>query len=207
LIIALPPGRRAVDGAENYRLMADYFLRELQHCRVRKIIFVSSTAVYNDTNTTVSETDLPLPESAAGKLLLEIENQFLSIKSKQVIIVRSCGLVGPERHPSRFFRNKTTIPNGLAPINLIHLDDVIGIIINLIIDNKARGIYNSCSLHHPDKQDFYGLAAKFAGFEAPKFISERESWKIISSVRVEEELNYQFKYPDLLEWLKKVKDG
>ncbi len=90
----------------------------------------------------------------------------------------------------------------MVPINLIHLDDVVGIILKLVADKTAHGVYNCCTDNHPGKQLFYGLAANLAGNESPQFLAESNSWKIISSVRVAEELNYQFKYPDLLEWLK-----
>ena len=202
LIINIPPGSRTADGPANYRRMADFFTKIIPTTRINKIILLSSTSVYSESNDTVCESDRPEPDTPGGNLLLEVEDQFLSIPDKKVIVLRASGLIGPQRHPSRFFKNKTGIPNGLAPVNLIHRDDVIGIILSLIADQHAAGIYNACSVEHPSKQDFYGLAAKVTKNAIPQFVSEKLSWKIISSIRVSQELNYSFIYPDLSNWLK-----
>ena len=207
LIINIPPSSRDPLKSGNYQLMADYFAATLPNSPVRKIILVSSTSVYKEDNTEIFETDLADPDSAAGKLLVETENKFLAIQNKKVCIVRAAGLVGPERHPGRFFRNRTQIPNGLSPVNLIHRDDVIGIIQKLIASENAFGIYNACSPSHPSKQDFYRYAAQFSGFPPPDFIPEKLSWKIISSLRVNNELEYIFKYPDLIKWLESEGEG
>jgi nucleoside-diphosphate-sugar epimerase len=202
LIINIPPGSRSPGGPESYHRMADYLTDEIPGSRINKVILVSSTSVYSETNRSLSEGDIPEPDSVTGKLLLEVENQFLELEQKKVCVLRASGLVGPERHPGRFFRNKGLIPNGLAPVNLIHREDVIGIIIKLIESKNTQGIYNACSPLHPTKQDFYGLAAEVCKQIPPVFIPEKTSWKIICSSRVKDELNYVFKHPDLREWLK-----
>ena len=202
LIINVPPASRTEDGPANYQLMADFFTQRIPQSSIRKVILISSTSVYSERNSLVSEADRPEPDSPAGKLLLAVEDQFLVIPYTNVIVLRAAGLVGPQRHPGRFFKNKTDIPNGLAPINLVHRDDVIGIILSLIKDENARGIYHACSPAHPVKQDFYGLAAEVLGENIPGFVPEKINWKIISGFRVSDELNYPFIYPDLVYWLK-----
>ena len=206
LIINIPPGRRSAEGPANYRRMADVMYKTLTPSRVKKVILLSSTSVYSDTNTIVSETSTPEPDSEAGKLLLEVENQFLAIRNKQICVLRPAGLVGPGRHPGRFFKDKTRIPNGLAPVNLIHRDDVIGIIQTMIENPGASGVYNACSPVHPTKQEFYTQAAATLDMQAPDFIPEKKSYKIISSGRVYEELGYAYKYNNLIDWLKDNQD-
>jgi nucleoside-diphosphate-sugar epimerase len=182
--------------------MADYVIERLPGSLVRKIILVSSTSVFKDNNAEIFESDMPEPDSETARLLADTEDQFLAIQNKKVCVVRPAGLVGPDRHPGRFFRNRSRIPNGLAPVNLIHRDDVIGIINSLISNENASGIYHACSPAHPARQDFYDLAARSSNFPPPDFIPEKLSWKIISSRRVYNELGYTFKYPDLTDWLK-----
>ncbi len=201
LIITIPPGTRRPGGTESYQQMAAYFQRKIPQSRIRKIILISSTGVYGDTNREVSEADRPETDSESGRLLLSVENKFSSIPGKSLSIVRPAGLVGPERHPGRFFRNKTDIPNGLTPVNMIHREDVIGIILKLVEQEEASGIFNACSLTHPPKQEFYHCAAKSLGLNAPQFIPEKTNWKIVLSNRVLNELEYQFKYPDLMRWV------
>jgi nucleoside-diphosphate-sugar epimerase len=207
LIINIPPGGRDPQKSGNYQLMADYFATRLPDSPVRKIILVSSTSVYQENNTEIFEADLAEPDSETGKLLEDTENKFLAIQNKKICVVRAAGLVGPERHPGKFFRSKSNVPNGLAPVNLIHRDDVIGIIHKLIESEDASGIYNACSPSHPSKKNFYQVAARNAGFPPPDFIPEKLSWKIISSSRVYDDLGYVFKYPDLIKWLELDSQG
>lgn len=204
LIIAVPPGSRTSQGADNYRQMAGYFTANIPHTRIGKIILISSTAVYPENNSPARESVVAEPETLPGKVLKEVEDKFLQLADKTVIILRLAGLVGPGRHPGKFFRGKKNIPNGLAPVNLIHRDDVIGIIGNLIADDGAAGIYNGCSPVHPSKMTFYRLAAALAGEPLPEFVAEEGSWKIISGARVVLELAYEFIHPDLKVWLKQT---
>ena len=140
--------------------------------------------------------------TAAGILLKEVEDQFLAIQDRSVVILRLAGLVGPGRHPGRFFKGKKGIPNGWAPVNVIHRDDVIGIIKKLIEDDSAAGIYNGCSPVHPSKISFYGLAASVSGEPTPEFVREEGSWKLISGAKLALELRYEFIYRNLEDWLK-----
>jgi len=204
LIIAVPPGSRTPQGAANYRQMADYFTGIIPHTRISKIILISSTAVYPENNAPARESAEAAPQTPAGKVLKEVEDRFLQMPDRSVIILRLAGLVGPDRHPGKFFKGKKDIPNGLAPVNLIHRDDVIGIIQKIIAHDGATGIYNGCSPVHPSKMAFYRLAAAMAGEPLPEFVSEKGTWKIISGARVALELGYEFIHPDLEVWLKQT---
>lgn len=200
LIVSVPPGRRNADGFENYRRMARHLCALLPDSGITRIIFISSTSVYADLNGIVNENSPLLPDTGSGKLLEEIEDLFSSLQMK-VIILRLAGLIGPERFPGRFFAGKTNIPNGRAPINLIHLDDVIRLIHSIIENDQAHGVYNGCAPSHPTKEEFYTLAAKQAGLRVPEFLPEKITWKIITSERLESELNFKFKISSLMDWL------
>ncbi|NEU08923.1 SDR family oxidoreductase [Flavihumibacter sp. R14] len=204
LIVAVPPSGRTPQGEQNYRQMADHLSDKIPGTQLEKIIFISSTSVYPESNSVITESEIAQPETSGGRLLKEVEDQFLSVPGKSVIVLRLAGLVGPERHPGRFFKGKKGIPNGLAPVNLIHRDDVIGIIERIIQDDSTAGVYNACSPSHPSKSDFYRLAAATLGEPVPEFIPEKGNWKIISGKRVNDELNYRFIYPDIERWLKEM---
>ena len=204
LIISIPPGSRTAQGADNYRQMARFFTESIPESQISKIILISSTAVYPETNSPARESEEARPETAAGVLLKEVEDQFLAIRDRSIVILRLAGLVGPGRHPGKFFKGKKGIPNGWAPVNVIHRDDVIGIIKKLIEDDRAAGIYNGCSPVHPSKISFYRLAATLAGEPLPEFIAEEGTGKIISGSRVGVELRYEFIYPNLEDWLRQT---
>jgi len=200
LIISVPPGRRSIDGLANYRKMAKTIKDQLAISKVSKLIFISSTSVYPESNSTLTEFSVVDPETESGIVLKGTED-LLSGLDMKVILLRLSGLIGPDRMPGRFFAGKTNVPNGLAPVNMIHLDDVISLINCLIDSETAEGVYIGCSPSHPNKEDFYTLAAKTEQLDPPTFIPEKLSWKLISSERTERELNFAYKYPSLMDWL------
>lgn len=203
LIISIPPGRRSIDGIGNYRKMAITIADQLRISKVSKLIFISSTSVYPDSNSTLTEFSTVDPETESGMVIKETEDILSSLDMK-VILLRLSGLIGPKRMPGRFFAGKTQVPNGLAPVNMIHQDDVIGLINCLIDSESAEGVYVGCSPSHPSKEEFYDLAARAEQLEPPTFISEKLRWKLISSERTEKELNFTYKYPSLIDWLKQI---
>ena len=205
LIITIPPGRKSPDGNRNYRLMANFLCGELPETNIQKVILISSTSVYGDQNKRLTEADEPLPDSPTGKLLIDVEKQFMQLNEKDIIVVRPGGLIGEDRYPGKFFSGKRDIENGLTPVNLIHKADISGIIYELVFAENASGIYNAVAPNHPTKKEFYTLAAIYAGLNPGNFVEEKVSWKIVESIRIFEELNYQFVYPDLENWLKGIR--
>lgn len=203
LIISIPPGRRSSDGLANYRKMAVTLKDQLVSSRVSKLIFISSTSVYPESNSILSEFSAIDPETDSGIVIAETEALLSSLEMK-VILLRLSGLIGPERMPGRFFAGKTNIPNGLAPVNMIHQDDAIGLLNCLIDTESVEGVYIGCSPSHPSKEEFYTLAAKAEQLPPPTFISEKLRWKLISSERTEVDLNFIYKYPSLMDWLNQL---
>lgn len=194
LIIAVPPGRRSPGGPENYRRMASFLKPILEdNQRISKIIYISSTSVYPESNAVLTESAAVGPETESGMAILEFE-KMLSGLNTQLVILRLAGLIGPGRTPGKFFAGKINIPNGLAPVNLIHLDDVIALITKLIDREDAEGIYNGCAPLHPTKEEFYTLAAKAEELPQPQFIAEKKAWKIIGTERTDKELNFSYTY-------------
>jgi nucleoside-diphosphate-sugar epimerase len=163
--------------------------------QVKKVIYISSTGVYGDHNNEVNELSDPNPDTESGIILLEAEKLFQRETGFKTTIIRFGGLVGPGRHPGRFFAGKKDIPNGLAPVNLIHQQDCVGIS-EAIIEKAAFGyLFDACSPAHPTKADFYGRTALEAGLQAPEFINELNNWKIVDSVNLKSVLKYEFKVP------------
>jgi nucleoside-diphosphate-sugar epimerase len=171
----------------------------IKQYQISKVIFVSSTSVYGDDNREVNEATPAIPETTSGKLLLQGEGVFMANTTFTTTIVRFGGLVGPGRNPGRFFTGKIDVPNGLAPVNLIHLDDCIGITEALLSTDQSGLVINAVSPDHPAKSEFYKAAAKNAGLIIPEFIPEKKQWKIVNSVHVNDLLNYRFKIDNWLD--------
>jgi nucleoside-diphosphate-sugar epimerase len=199
LVINIPPGR-SVNQADDYEAKISALAKEIQKSTIQKVIFISSTSIYPDNQATVDERCNLNNESDTAKRMIKAEEIIKSIPNIQSTIIRMAGLIGPNRHPGRFFAGKENIPAGLSPVNLIHLDDCIGIIEFVIENDLWNQTYNGAAPSHPLKLDFYSLASqKFDGSLA-KFLPETGSYKIVDSRKIVSE-GYQFKHPDLMEWL------
>jgi nucleoside-diphosphate-sugar epimerase len=191
LWISIPPRARAGNGAE-YLTKIERLITLIKTYQVKQVVLISSTGVYGDSNTEVTEADTPNPDSDSGKVLLAAENLLKQQTDFTTTIIRFGGLTGPGRDPGRFFAGKTDVPNGEAPVNLIDLTDCIGIS-NAILDKQAFGhTYNAVSPSHPTRANFYTQAAVASGLEPPHFIEEKENWKVVNSMTVGEVLGYQY---------------
>lgn len=169
----------------------------IQQSSVRYVLFISSSSVYRNLQREVSEDEqAENPDS----MLFQIENLFRNNPHFQTTVIRMSGLIGPARHPGRFFRHGKTVKQALAPVNLIHLDDCLAII-QAIINQKAWGqVFNACADSHPIKRDFYSHSAHLLGRTAPEFADSADNaYKIVSNQKLKDMLGYQFIHPDLLQ--------
>ncbi|MFD0749358.1 SDR family oxidoreductase [Mucilaginibacter calamicampi] len=191
LWISIPPRARAGRGMEYIAQIAELVGIINKHA-IKHVVLISSTGVYGDNNTTVTELDEPNPDGESGKILLEAENILRSETDFTTTIIRFAGLIGPGRDPGRFFAGKTGIQNGDAPVNLIHLTDCVGVSCAIVEKQAFGNIYNASAPQHPSRAEFYTKAAERSGLEKPAFISEKRSWKIIDSVNVPTLLQYTY---------------
>lgn len=192
LWIAIPPKSRSGEGAVFIEKIKG-IIHAIKQFAVQNVVFISSTGVYADCNQQVNEESDPQPNTEAGRILFEAESLFRVEDIFKTTIIRFAGLIGPGRNPGRFFAGKKEIPNGAAPVNLIHLDDCIGISKAILAKQAFGYLFNGCSPEHLTKVDFYTQAALDSGFERPEFIKDMKEWKIVESVNVGPILGYQYK--------------
>ena len=167
---------------------------------IKKVIFISSTGVYGDHNSIVDETTDPRPETVSGQKLFAAEMLLQQQTAFKTTIIRFGGLVGPGRMPGRFLSGKMGIPNGLAPVNLVHLTDCIGIT-EAIIDSATGPVcINAVSPHHPSRADFYTKASVQEGLPSLGFILDKNKWKLVSSIEIAK-LNYVYQVDNWYVWL------
>ncbi len=196
LIVAVPPGS-SLEKKEVYLQFFQSLPALLSaNQQIRQLIFISSTSVYGEPNSLVDEASVLEPIETNGKLLAEVE-QILQTIDLPVCIIRAGGLIGPGRNPGRFFAGRQNIPNGLSPVNLIHLTDVIQIVLHAITV-RYHGIINACAPSHPSRSEFYILAAQQAGLATPSFIQEKGQWKQVEPKYLQQ-VEFKFNYPNLLD--------
>jgi len=168
---------------------------QIQNSSIQKVIFISSTSVYPRSNKVMTEEDVVLKTP-----LTTIENLFRENSFFETTILRFAGLFGDERHPSNWFKNGRKIPQPRGFVNMIHKEDCIEIIHEIIDQNCWNETFNACSNHHPTRRDFYTIAKLNAQCELPEFEENEEyEWKIISSKKVQAVLDYTFIHDHLLE--------
>jgi len=169
-------------------------IHQIEKSPVQKVLFVSSTSVYPNTNGIVTETS-----DVTDSALTQIESLFRSSNAFKTTILRFGGLFGYDRKPGRFFPAGKKIDQPEGFVNFIHRDDCIGIIEQIIEQNIWQETLNACTDTHPTRRAFYTNEALKLGLPEPEFIeSSVIEYKIISSEKVKEMLGYRFLYPDLM---------
>jgi len=186
LIIAITS--KDLDGFDN-------LISQIQESSIQKVIFISSTSVYGRRNKVMTEEDEVLKTP-----LSEIENLFRENAFFETTIIRFAGLFGDERHPSNWFKNGRKIPQPKGFVNMIHKEDCIEIIREIMDQNSWNQTFNACSNHHPTRREFYTVAKVSNDLEVPEFEeNEVYEWKIISSKKLQKVLGYTFIHDNLLE--------
>jgi nucleoside-diphosphate-sugar epimerase len=200
VIVAIPP--RRIDLIETiFPAQIKQLVLLLEKYRVPRVLFISSTSVYNEMDGTVVEDDVLFPEKASGRALVLTEELLTKNINFQTTVLRFGGLIGADRNPSRFLSRKKEAGSGSKPVNLIHLDDCLQIILE-IIDQQAWGeTFNACCPVHPTRQDFYEKASALSGIPAPGFNEEVSAYKIVDSSKLIRRLNYQFKFQSPMDYL------
>jgi nucleoside-diphosphate-sugar epimerase len=195
LIIDIPPKLRG-DSKENFVAKIQNIIPFIEKSSVEKVIFVSSTSVYSDDNSIITEETKPNPDTESGRQLLEAEHLLQSNSSFQTTIVRFGGLIGEDRHPIKFLAGRKNIENPNGPINLIHQTDCIGIIeaiLKQVQNDKSNEVFNAVAPFHPTRKDYYTQKAIELNLALPKFDESRTSiGKTILSDKVQTFLNYNF---------------
>lgn len=169
-------------------------LSEIEKSAIKHVLFISSTSVYPSHQGLCKESDLIEVESN----LRLIEKLFTESKIFDCSVIRFAGLIGPKRHPGRFFATGKSVKDANAKVNLIHLVDCLKLI-ETILDQGAWGeVFNGCADNHPTKQDYYSAMARSLGYPDPHcVVIENSTTKTICNEKIKTQLGYEFIYPDV----------
>lgn len=169
----------------------------IEKSTVKKVLFVSSTSVYGDENGVITEETEPNPDTESGKQLLLAEALLQNNRNFETTILRFGGLIGEDRQPVKFLAGKENLENAEAPVNLIHQNDCISVIQEIINQSKWNEVFNAVAPFHPTRSAYYTQKAIDLNLALPKFSSEKSNIKkTISSEKTERVLNYKFKPED-----------
>ena len=183
----------------------------LKNSPLKIFVYTSSTSVYGQNDgSTVTEKSPIAPDAETSKVLAETEKLLLAAAQQEnfpAVILRVAGIYGPARGHSfkQFLRGDARIEGtGARWLNMIHRDDVIGVIIAALHAAPAGEIFNTADNAPVSQRDFFAwLAAELKRPLPPTVSADAEIWrkrgvtnKRVSNAKLRAELNYEFKFPD-----------
>lgn len=178
LLVALPPST----GIKAFKLAAQ------RAAEAQWTVLISSSSVYPDGDGAYHEGDAVRRISPhSGVCLLDLETLF---NPQTTSILRAGGLFGPGRHPGSFLRNRP-LSRPSDPINVVHLDDVLGAIEYTSL-RQLPGAFNLAAPELKSRAEFYSAAG---AIHTPTTGETREEGRRIRSNRIMEH-GYQFQHPD-----------
>jgi nucleoside-diphosphate-sugar epimerase len=177
----------------------------------KKFVYTSSTSVYaqND-GSVVTENSPTEPDAPTAKVLVETEKLLLAAVTERqfpAVILRVAGIYGPARGHSfkQFLRGEARIEgDGARWLNMIHRDDLIGVIIAALERGAPGEIYSAADNAPPSQLEFFTwLATELKQPLPPKVAADAEVWrkrgvtnKRVSNAKLRAELKYEFRFPD-----------
>ncbi len=183
MVVNVPPGLRGTKHWGKYIQKMRRLLEAINNSGVRNLLFISSTSVYGELEGELTEDSEPKPVTESGKQVLEAELLFRNSPDLDCSVIRFGGLIGPYRHPVTHLAGRTGLKNGREPVNLIHLDDCIGIIRAILENSYWNETFNGVYPMHPAKQEYYISEALKRGLPVPEYVANNKeiAGKIIKS--------------------------
>lgn len=183
----------------------------------KKIILISTTAVYGDCNGEwIDEKHAVNPQTARGRRRLDAENALRAWSEKTAVpfvILRVGGIYGPARWPlERLRKGLPVLHEDESPYtNRIHADDLAQVCLAAAERGKAGEIYNVADGQPGTMSAYFKSIARHFGLPQPPQVGLEEARRIMSagmlsylreSRRLDNhklltELQVELQYPDL----------
>lgn len=208
---AAPGGGTADDYRKTYLEGNRNLLSWLADSPPKKFLYTSSTSVYGQNDgSEVTEQSPVEPAAETAKILVEAERLLLAATAERkssAVILRVAGIYGPGRGHwfKQFLRDEARLEgDGSRWLNMIHRDDLIGVIIAALERGAPGEIYNAADNEPLTQLElFKWLAEKLNRPMPPKIPADAELWrqrgvtnKRVSNAKLRAELKYEFRFPD-----------
>jgi len=203
IVGAFPPGFRKGNGQE-YAHQWQRLVSAAKQSSVNKLLMVSSTTVYPNLAVDMKEEDATLALaqksehfSDNARIMLQAE-QYVIDSGIDYAIVRCSGLIGSDRHPSRFAMRLKQVSRK-APANMVHQNDAVAATAFALnqIDNE---VVNATTPNTVSKAEFYQAAITQSDLDiALPPVTETADKRILADKLVA--LGYQFQFNSTLDTL------
>ncbi|KIF46813.1 nucleoside-diphosphate sugar epimerase [Vibrio owensii 47666-1] len=203
IVGAFPPGFRKGNGQE-YAQQWQRLVSAAKQSSVNKLLMVSSTTVYPNLAVDMKEEDATLALAQTSehfsdnaRIMLQAE-QYVIDSGIDYVIVRCSGLIGSDRHPSRFAMRLKQVSRK-APANMVHQNDAVAATAFALnqIDNE---VVNATTPNTVSKAEFYQAAITQSDLDiALPPVTETADKRILADKLVA--LGYQFQFNSTLDAL------
>lgn len=200
LVINVPP-KAGKMGDDFHPQQVAYLTKAVRLSPVKHVIYVSSTSVYPECGRTVTEADVTTPAQSAAPALLQAEQLVQALAREQAVTILRCGgLMGYDRIPGKYVAART-IDSGAVPVNYLHRDDAVGILLTLIRQGTT-GVFNAVAPEHPAREAIYRKSCADFGYQPPQFVEPAEPvpFKVVSPAKLMQTTGYEFIYADPLQF-------
>lgn len=179
----VPPGRatqehdpRAVmlDGTQH---VMNLLQRPETAARIRRAIWVSSSAVYGDHQGRTIDTDTPAaPDTPRAQLIQEGEELWRS-GGERFRVLRLAGIYGPSRIPGlqAVASGAPIVGNPEAPLNLIHVEDVAALLDRLAACENAAPVELGADGTPRPRLAYYTHLAERMNLPVPEVLSAEQA--------------------------------
>ena len=187
LIITIPPRLK------NHIKIFKSLIAKIESSPIKRVTYTSSISVYGNATGIITEETETNPTRASVIQITEIEQLLLNNTKFSTNIIRLGGLIGPNRHPAYHLSGKAVkSPNEL--INLIHLEDCVAVIEQLLKTNISNEVFNLVNPYHPKKGVYYSKCCEYLKLALPIINNNSNPLiKEVSSRKICDSLNYIFK--------------
>ena len=180
----------------------------------KKFVYTSSTSVYGQNDGSVVDESAPTePETATAKILVETEQLLGTVRREKqfpAVILRVAGIYGRGRGYwlKQFLSGEARLEGrGERFINMIHRDDLVGVIIASLEQSNAGEVYNAVDGEPVTQIALFQWLASRLGRPLPAAAPEtgsearkrRTTNKRVSNEKLRLQLGYEFKYPSFRE--------
>lgn len=221
LDLAAPPARGAVywlAPPPGHGLVDTRLRRWLASARdVRRVVYVSTSAVYGDCGGAwIDETQPLAPATARGHRRADAEQalaEWAAAGGGDYVVARVPGIYGPGRLPERRLRAATPLPLiDEAPwTNRIHADDLAGALIQAMRFGAPARAYHLADGQPTTMTDYFLRCAALLGLPPPPLLPLAEALAVMPPAlasfmtenkrlrieRMREDLHVSLRYPDL----------
>lgn len=179
LIICFPPSGSADYPGQIAELIANT-------SPTATVIFTSSTGVYKENDGMTDEKSAVISDHP----VYLAEEQIRNMCADRHCILRLGGLFGDQRHPVKFMAGRSGLANGGAPVNLVHLQDVINAILTVLSQHLRGATYNVVHPEHPGREAYYAEMAGKLQLPMPEFTQDQSYGKTVSGEKITRETGF-----------------